>query len=529
MTTTLPIGPFISAPLKQESSGVDFLGLRQANLDMMDECLPGINNYTRYVRVFSVISWIYWKFHEQAQHLEIQNPTDEQMTRFKEKAEILFTWGHRGVDPGGIPGITSVPPTPSGDVDLSFDAWSRSPDNTSLLAAPTYGPASKTTGGLGFIEPVKKNFYRTRGHGVKLAQALDRELAKCEGYSALIGLDLFSGDECLAESLLPAWDVRTPSDEERAAFRESFYDQSTVGGKNKIARRSLTISWLLKIMEAAGSPMTLAQIRQAMAYRHVEGHGLVGVDDSVKDAWLAWLILQTRQAQRLGFEALLAWVEDRVLYESEKSMEDILRSALTAIKGHPQFFVRMQVAGDLLSTLGQRYPTLDDYLNSFAIPTQDCIFRQIDVLLDALKNNSDDLVPVALKLLATCAHLTRLIRDGYGAPPQLSIGGRDRVSLSFWCDILDKWAGRPLNDFLLYLLENLILSQHFGVAASRFDGNGQRLRLTIEEEGLTPMVSKRLEPFIGDDRLHMALLLLADSGVIAKTTDESFLALPWKG
>lgn len=60
------------------------------------------------------------------------------------------------------------------------------------------------------------------------------------------------------------------------------------------------------------------------------------------------------------------------------------------------------------------------------------------------------------------------------------------------------------------------MSQHSGVAASRFDGNRQRLRITIEEDGLTPMVDKCLEPFIGDDRLDMALLLLADCGIVGK-------------
>jgi len=39
-------------------------------------------------------------------------------------------------------------------------------------------------------------------------------------------------------------------------------------------------------------------------------------------------------------------------------------------------------------------------------------------------------------------------------------------------------------DFLRLLFENLILSQHFAVAARRFDGRTHRLRISIEEEGL---------------------------------------------
>jgi len=94
MNPPVPSGPFFIAPLKVENSGVDFLGMRQANLDLMDACLPSINNFTRYVRCFSVNAWIYWKFYCLAEEKGIDEPTRKQLDKFKEKAEILFTWGH---------------------------------------------------------------------------------------------------------------------------------------------------------------------------------------------------------------------------------------------------------------------------------------------------------------------------------------------------------------------------------------------------------------------------------------------------
>ena len=64
MNKPLPQSAFFLPPPSSENSGVDFLGLRQANLDMMADLIPGTNNVTPYIRPFSILSWIYWKFHD---------------------------------------------------------------------------------------------------------------------------------------------------------------------------------------------------------------------------------------------------------------------------------------------------------------------------------------------------------------------------------------------------------------------------------------------------------------------------------
>lgn len=525
MTTIIPVGPFITSPLKQDSSGVDFLGLRQANLDMMDYCLPGINNYTRYVRIFSVVSWIYWKFHERAEALDIQAPTNDQLINFKEKAEVLFNWGHKSLDLGGLPGITANPPEEHGEVDLTFDAWGRSADNTSLLAAPTYGPASKTTGGLGFIEPIKQSFYRTRGHGVQLAQALDEELSKRPGYDELISFEKFTGSKQLAEDLFAGWDVRLPSGKEMSAFRASFFDPEKIEDKSKLSRRSMTVSWIIDVLKTAGRPMMLKEVRRAMAYRNVHGKGPVQTNTTTEKAWLGWLVLQVRQGQRLGFEALLAWLEDRVIFHSERSVDDALDSAMQHLHAHSEIFPKVSEVDGFLQTMEGSFLTLEDYVKTVSDESEWCIFKLIDDVLQGLKNNDDTVIPNSLRLLVVCSYLTKLFKESGQELGQLNFGGRERISLSFWSDIVEKWRLRNFEEFLQYVFENFILSQHFGVAASRFDGKRQRLRLTIEEEGLTPMVGKCLEPFIGDDRLEMGLLLLADSGVIRRMP-EGYVSLP---
>ena len=86
----LPKGPHLLPEFDPGRGGVDFLGLRQVNLDLMAECLPGINNVTYYIRPYSVLSWIYWKFYENMKADAEDKPTAKELIRFKEKVESLF-------------------------------------------------------------------------------------------------------------------------------------------------------------------------------------------------------------------------------------------------------------------------------------------------------------------------------------------------------------------------------------------------------------------------------------------------------
>lgn len=58
----IPTTPFLVPRFKAEPVGVDYLNLRQTNFDLMGECIPGINNATKLVRGYSLITWIYWVY-----------------------------------------------------------------------------------------------------------------------------------------------------------------------------------------------------------------------------------------------------------------------------------------------------------------------------------------------------------------------------------------------------------------------------------------------------------------------------------
>ena len=104
--------PFFVAPYKDESGGVDFLGLRQVNLDLMYQFLPGINNVTRFVRPYSVMTWFAWAFNEDMKRKGIEDFKRKDFKEFREKVELLFGWGHQlvGTKRGMVGSNSLVPP-----------------------------------------------------------------------------------------------------------------------------------------------------------------------------------------------------------------------------------------------------------------------------------------------------------------------------------------------------------------------------------------------------------------------------------
>jgi hypothetical protein len=124
-----PTEPFFVPELSRKSGGLDFLGMRQATLDLRDTCFPGFSNSTQYLRPFSLMCWTYWKLHALAEEAGLQSITSEQARRFREKVEVLFTWGHKLNHVSGLPGITAKPPGADADLEgvsipLSFKTGS---------------------------------------------------------------------------------------------------------------------------------------------------------------------------------------------------------------------------------------------------------------------------------------------------------------------------------------------------------------------------------------------------------------------
>ena len=82
----------------------------------------------------------------------------------------------------------------------------------------------------------------------------------------------------------------------------------------------------------------------------------------------------------------------------------------------------------------------------------------------------------------------------------------------------------PLKQTIQFTLESMVLSQHFATAVNRFDGQNQRLRLSIEEDGLVFLAGKKAwEPTVTEDRLPTILALASDCGLIHRTANNFHL------
>jgi hypothetical protein len=495
-----------------QNGGTDFLGMRQVNVEMMDACLPGINNVCRFVRPFSVISWIYWKLYEDSQAADGEVPTKRKALEWQEKVETLFTWGHALEGISGIPGIQAM--VPKGNrVPLDFESWHRIRESTSLLAAIQYGPPAKVGNGLGFIRPTNtRSVFCSSGLGVGLAKALDEHFhrAPVTRVASILKSSTATAED--AKILFPLWSVKSPSLKEQSIFRQAFYDRSQIGSDAAMGRRSGTLQLILSALEYASKPMTADDVRAAIFHQHFLKSDRK--DRDLEKAWRRWMILQLRQAQRIAMEGLLAWVERRIIWNRDQSLEPMTEAFQDQWRGAAKHIVAATKIGQLKSRLRNNARSLEDLITRSEKDHEDNIFYLMSSLLSELEKDVGLAHLIAFRILLLIPTYIELLSEKGNLEQMLQNGGPQRISLRYWIDFLTTVADSSLPEFFTLLLENYIVSQHLAVAAGRFDGNAQRLRISLEEEGLSALVREPLYPRVTPDRLWIALSLMADCDMV---------------
>jgi len=515
-------GPVFVAPYRPDQGGTDFLGLRQVNVDLMDECLPGFNNVSSYVRPFSVISWIYWKFYHLSAAAHIELPEYGQLQAWQEKAEILFTWGHILHGVRGIPGTDSRPPK-AGGVQLDFESWNRIPTSTSLMAAVQYGPAAKISDGLGFIEPVPeaRGMFRTTGLGIDLAEGLEGSLSGRDTRKLLGTLVRATGTENDARKLFPGWSILTPTKKEKTAFRLAFFDTTATDSTEALGRRSSTLRLILFALEHAKRPLSVDEVRFSVF--HNSGRRKATGNGQSELSWHRWIALQVRQAQRLAMEAILFWVEERLNRARDRETGTMIKKALEVRGQHAAILPAGSNVNDVRKGLFPRMPvSLDALLASSERNGDHCLFELMSRILATVGDNTDESLLLALRILYICAEFTDALEKQETVTGLLRYGGPERISLVYWRDFLRRCATVRFDEFLRLVFEQYVISQHLSVAARRFDGGTQRLRITIEEEGLTPLIATPLPLRVTPDRLATALSLMSDCNMIKRSADGTF-------
>src|ERR1700726_3553450 len=98
--------PRITAPSQVKPGGVDPLGLRQINFDLMDQVLPGLNNVARHIRPFMVVTWAWRRAIAIAQGSgRASVAVDAQLRDFVDRIEVIYVWSQLLRDPNAdLPG-----------------------------------------------------------------------------------------------------------------------------------------------------------------------------------------------------------------------------------------------------------------------------------------------------------------------------------------------------------------------------------------------------------------------------------------
>lgn len=522
MNQSLPTHAFFLPAPSAENSGVDFLGLRQANLDMMGDLIPATNNVTGYVRPFSLLCWIYWKFHELCERTGRSAPSSEDVRVFRERVEVLFTWGARIADAPGIPGKQASPPAGGKAVPLTFTEWKRVQTSTSLIAALWYGPASKTVTGLGFLEPVAPEFFRTVGHGITLAEALDNVLrSEPDLYGRLLDtLNFVEADEEDAASLWSLWGVATLTAAERQAFQQALYDSDAVGEyRTPLGQRSSTIALAMLHLSHCDTAASDEDIREGM-YFSMSAEGVpYEVPAALDRAQRKWIILQVRQLQRYALETMLAWCEHMIIYERVHDTAALTESALARLADASFTLHLDEGIGRLIEGLDQEFSSMEDFVGRGRVDATFNPFAVMRNIRDAAAADDTSVIAQCLYGLFLCTAFAGCFAD----KTNIAAGGPARLSLYDLRRRLVALEDATLKQTIQFIIEALVISQHFATAVNRFDGQNQRLRLSIEEDGLIALVDKPWRPAITEDRLPTILSLAAECGLICRDGAEGYI------
>lgn len=509
-------GPRLVDRLPREAGGVDFLGLRQVNLDLMQQLLPTVNNVVSHVRIYSVLAWAWWKAEELSRQQGRSDVTE--IRRFVERVEILFTWSHLlNGNAAGLPGNTKKPPNSSGKVALDLKSWKRDPYTAALMAPVQYGPSLRYPYGFRYVLPIPEfpSVLTPLKTVLKAVRHLDSKIARADLRSLLATLKDVRASANEVKPLYHAWRFDQCDKVEREVFLDHFSDPSwrTSGANENDARwrRSRTIAFFQDVLGQAPKPLSVAEFRLAATSRRFESGRRWKPTSDLIPAASTYLLLQARQGQRQALEIIFSWVELRLLHRPGQSPRELaqqatqdFQAAAASLAGARSFrdiaeLLRRQSKeqGGLPEALGRKSD-----LDPFELMAE-------TVTITAEGGPPDRLLAAATHLLVLSGLLAATQREHSGLAAQFELSP-GRVPLKALLQLLDD-DGR-LEDTYYRILGEMIIGQHMSWAVARNTDETQRLRISLEEQGLVPLSKRPLMPAPTPDRLDNLFALMAEAG-----------------
>jgi hypothetical protein len=546
-----PHKPFLTDRFDAIGGGIDFLGMRQVTLAILqDELVPGINNATRDFGSFCLGAWIPWKFQQlcgKDSRLFIHSRYKE----FQEAMEVAIAYTVRDDSPAderfGRPrrrtGIRQnfEPPEP-----MTFANVKRG-NSTSIYAAPLYGPSLRYVG-LIAGNALANDWSSTSipltssdAFTEDIVQEVDRALASAKGFSRLVQLEVppVKGevlDELGLKGLHPSY-YRQAHQKAKLAFIRKFFGADQ--GDKKGGYRKLSAQLLCETVQQYRFSET--EGLRACWYTNLlpNGRALQFSHPDLESHRLAWAIFQARQIQRTIIEGFLRCFEIAVASECH-TLKEILDAwqewssseAACLFAGTFDDLVRSEAAAvsrarDPLAASRAWHAKVH---GSHALyEDQGAVMEEEDFDEASEDEESDTAAEDAelvngLRMLARWWLRMQVWLEENARPDLLDYGQRYRMSLRWFCQWVRSRRIVSLSEFVTQIFSEVIFAQHINVALGRFDGEVQRLRFIVGDEGIIPTLEAKGDlgrpPRRTADRLNAFIGILCDLGVLNWDADD---------
>jgi hypothetical protein len=478
--------PVITERSKVSPGGVDPLGLRQLNFDLMDEVLPGLNNVARRLKPFLVMAWA-WRRARQAVDREGGAVPDGDLRDFVDRIEAIYAWSQFLTDPNAdIPGRQALAELMSaGTIEYEFGgaSWERRRDlrrtSTGLISPLNYGPGLRSMGWLIPVGP--PGIFRADDSLDSALDAFEEALGGAGKHPAFSQL----GSVVVQKADVQQWGLQWELGSLAAIERHAGWLHLAGPTANVSRRKGLAF---VKAVAESVDHEDVDLVRRLMAEPTSDGN-------EHREMGVAWRRLQLRQLFRLTLEGWFFWL-------------------MTALAGSPPKTTKMITAGFLEEAGASSSLRAADWLRLDADINPVPLIAQLEA---ALSGDSEMSIPQAI-----CEGLRCCMREGERDP--MPPKGLDRLPIRKAVDDFSTWQGLSAIDCASHMIERWILAQHsyWCVGRGLADARGQgktilRLRVVMEEGGWTLTPGARIggHPVPTPDRLSTALSLLRECGQLA--------------
>lgn len=523
----LPERPFTTKDFSLRGGGIDFLGLRWVNLNIVGtHLIPELNNVTADMGTFFLGAWIPWKFSKLCSNAG--DYTEKNYKSFREKAEVAVSLTLRDeIDiarPSGTirnrVGRTQKFLLPG---KLNFKDADRT-DQNSLYAAAIYGPSLRA---LGLIKtylsqaregerPLDIPIPQADPDTIEIVKGVDKSLKRAPAYESLASLTSPKFDAKDVASLAEAG--LDPARYRAVAYRnlqEAFARKLLPKEPNDSGYpRTLTTRLVLATLRQRRNLSTDDMRNAWYAGMFDDGTPLRPLDPDLESQRLRWSCFMARQYQRYAIELFL-WCFEEALNNGCRSLDEVLShwERRTSAAGQKLTGTFQQLANDLAGPILKKDPLATSAAWNNTVHAADLRFEYKDTA------QGDEAVLHGLRIFAGWYWRMLARQADPAAKTFLALGGADRMSMAWFLDWLGARKNRPLRDLLKDVFSNLVFAQHMRIALARFDGTAQRLRFLIGDAGIEPTVSARetlaqLDIPWMPDRLDTLTALLCDCGIL---------------